>query len=415
VSQGRWHLRMMEESDAMTPRERMLAAYRNQQPDRVPVSPEIWDATSIEVDGRPWHELVGPFAREPWWKIHLRAFQYFGADAWIVAEPSLLFPKGCEIQCDSQWIAPDTIETRTIYRTPCGELRAVSRTTPIYAGWLIEHPIKRFPEDMKAYEPIFFPDPGSFRAQGIDEIIKGVGEEGLVTASVGELFTSALASLREGGYSQLLNDLLDHPDYCRELRNRFISHQAALAEAICKQTEAQALFINSGYAAPPITSPAFYREWDLPALAAVGEVARRCGVSLHLHQHGRVGVLMEDLIGAGVSIVCPLLPPPQGDVKDLAEVKRRFGSRIALKGNIDPFGVLLQGTPEQVEEEVKACIAAGAAGGGFVLGTADSTLPGTPFDNLRAFVAAGRKYGDYESGDTRIFPQDKRPSGMICQ
>jgi len=44
----------------------MLAAYRGEQPDCVPVSPEIWNATSIEVSGRPFYELVGPFAEVPW-------------------------------------------------------------------------------------------------------------------------------------------------------------------------------------------------------------------------------------------------------------------------------------------------------------------------------------------------------------
>ena len=33
----------------MTPRERMLIAYQNKLPDRVPVSPEIWDAVALAV------------------------------------------------------------------------------------------------------------------------------------------------------------------------------------------------------------------------------------------------------------------------------------------------------------------------------------------------------------------------------
>ncbi len=379
----------------MTRRERMLAAYRNRQPDSVPVSPEIWDATAIEVAGRPFHELVGPFAETPWWKTHLQAFEYFEADAWILAAASPRLSRGCEVRSESRWIAPDTIETESWYRTPSGELHAVARTTPTYAGWLIEHPIKRFPEGLCAYEPMLFPDPGSFNPEEVNEIVDGVGDKGLVTVSLGEHFISALASLREGGLVQALHDLLDHRDYCRELRERYAQHLAAHARAICERTRAQALFVNSGYSGPPMVSPAFFREWDLPPLAAVGEVAREYGLPLHLHQHGHVGVLIEDLIGAGVSIVCPLLPPPQGDVADLADLKRRCGGRIALKGNVDPFGALLRGTPDQVEAEVKACIAAGAPGGGFILGTADSVVAGTPFANLRAFVAAGRRCGAY--------------------
>jgi uroporphyrinogen decarboxylase len=104
---------------------------------------------------------------------------------------------------------------------------------------------------------------------------------------------------------------------------------------------------------------------------------------------------MEDIIAAGVNIVCPLLASPQGDVDDLRAFKQRFGGRIALKGNVDPFSVLLHGTPSDVERAVIQCLNDAAPNGGYILGTADSTLPGTPFENIFAFVEAGRKYGKY--------------------
>ena len=167
------------------------------------------------------------------------------------------------------------------------------------------------------------------------------------------------------------------------------------ARLILAQTCAEALFVNSNYAGPPIVSPRLYREWDLPVLERVAQVCREFDAPLHLHQHGHVVVLMEDLIRAGVSIVCPLLAPPQGDVADLAEVKRCFGGRIALKGNVDPLGVLLYGTPEDVAREVRACLDAAAAGGGYILGTADSTVIGTPMANIQALVDAGKQYGAY--------------------
>ena len=53
----------------------------------------------------------------------------------------------------------------------------------------------------------------------------------------------------------------------------------------------------------PIVSPAIYREWDKPVLAAVSAVCHRHGVPLHLHQHGWTVVLLGDLIEAGVDIV----------------------------------------------------------------------------------------------------------------
>lgn len=297
----------------------------------------------------------------------------------------------------SRFLDPEEIETEIEYRTPKGRLRAVARTTPVYAGWLIEHPVKDFARDMPAYEAYYFDDPRASDLSGICEALAGVGEAGLVTPGVGELFTSFLGSAREGGMVATLYDLQDHPDYCRHLRGRYLEHMAEVTRHVLQNTATQAIFVNSGYSGPPIVSPRLYREWDRPVLAAVSQVCREFGVPLHLHQHGHVRVLLEDLIEVGVSIVCPLLPPPQGDVEDLGELKRAAAGRIALKGNVDPVEVLLQGTPEQVERAVADCIRDAAPGGGFVLGTADSTVVGTPLENIAAFVEAGHKYGSYSA------------------
>lgn len=380
----------------MPPRERMLAAYRNEQPDRVPVSPEIWDATAIELSGRPFHELVGPFAQIPWWQTHLKAFEYFGCDAWIIAGAG---PCRKEMSVSSsRFLDDETIETKIEYRTSFGKLHATARTTRDYAGWLVEHPVKEFAADMPAYEECFFRDPQTSDLSEIRNVLEGVGEKGLVTPYVGELFTSFLGSVREGGMVAAIYDLMDHEKYCERLQEKYVEHLVRLSEHILQNTNTQAIFLNSNYSGPPIISPALYRRWDKPVLKAVAGVCKRRGVPLHLHQHGYLLAVIDDIVDAGVSIVCPLLPPPQGDVDDLAAVKRRYGDRIALKGNVDPFEILLKGTPSDVEREVQRCIMAAAKGGGFILGTADSTIKGTPFENIHAFVEAGRRYGKYPAG-----------------
>lgn len=379
----------------MTPRQRMLAAYRGQQPDCVPVSPEIWDATAIEVSGRPWHELVGPFATVPWWQTHLAAFEHFGCDAWIVPGIGESLPQREMRAACSRFLDENTIETEVTYRTRKGQLHARTRTTASYADWGMEHPVKSFPADMESYGEYFFADPAVRDLTEIEEAITGVGENGLVTPYIGGPFTNFLGSVREGGMTQALCDLFDHPDHCRQLQQRYVEHMASLAQLVLDRTEAAALFIESGYSGPPIVSPAIYREWDVPVLAAVAGVCHEHDVPLHLHQHGHTLAVIDDIISAGVSVVCPLLPPPQGDIADLAQVKADYGSQIALKGNVDPIEVLLRGTPEDVATAVRECIHAAAEGGGYILGTADSTIAGTPFENIQAFVDAGRRHGRY--------------------
>jgi len=385
----------------MTPRARMLTAYRGGQADAVPVSPELWDATAIAVNGAPFYQLMGPFAERPWWKTHLECFEYFRADAWIVPALGSTERQQSMRTVQSYFLDREktTVESRITYRTPRGTLHGIARTTEAYADWLLKHPVERFPQDMQSYEDYFFDDPATYDPSEIHESLAGVGETGLVTPMVGELFTSFLGAVREGGIAQTMLDLSDHPDYARRLRDRYVAHLTELARFILESTGAQAIFVNSNYSGPPIVSPALYREWDKPVLAAVAAVCHQYDVPLHLHQHGYTAILMEDLIDASVDLVCPLLAPPQGDVIDLAELKQRYGTQIALKGHVDPIAVLLHQTPREVEAEVQRCIRAAAPGGGYILGTADSTVLETPFENIHAFVEAGRRYGRYPLAD----------------
>jgi uroporphyrinogen decarboxylase len=80
---------------------------------------------------------------------------------------------------------------------------------------------------------------------------------------------------------------------------------------------------------------------------------------------------------------------------DLAEIKRRWGGRLALKGNLHTTEVMLRGTPETVASASRAAIDAAAEGGGFILATGDQCGRDTPEENIRALVETARAYGRY--------------------
>jgi len=73
----------------------------------------------------------------------------------------------------------------------------------------------------------------------------------------------------------------------------------------------------------------------------------------------------------------------------LQESRDKVGPDTILMGNIDPFGVLVHGKPEEIEDTVKEIIAS----------RADAVWPGcdiwptVPRENMEAMVAAVRKYG----------------------
>jgi len=95
---------------------------------------------------------------------------------------------------------------------------------------------------------------------------------------------------------------------------------------------------------------------------------------------------------AQVDIFETLTPPPVGDV-DLAELKRRIGDTVCLKGYGDLLWVIKHGTPEDVANMVREAVEVAAPGGGFIMGTSDSIREGTPREDVAAYFAAARKYG----------------------
>lgn len=86
-----------------------------------------------------------------------------------------------------------------------------------------------------------------------------------------------------------------------------------------------------------------------------------------------------------------LSPPPQGDLDNLAETRRRLPSSICTKGNLD-LGLLREGTPDQVADATLDILAA-TRGYRHMVGTADSVLPSTPIENIKAMVAAAKAWG----------------------
>jgi uroporphyrinogen decarboxylase len=80
---------------------------------------------------------------------------------------------------------------------------------------------------------------------------------------------------------------------------------------------------------------------------------------------------------------------------DLAEIRRHFGDRLALMGNLHTTDVMLRGTPERVIAAARGAIEAAGANGGFILSTGDQCGRDTPDQNIRALLEAVERHGRY--------------------
>jgi uroporphyrinogen decarboxylase len=138
-----------------------------------------------------------------------------------------------------------------------------------------------------------------------------------------------------------------------------------------------------------------YRRLSFPAVRRIIELATAAGIPTHVHSCGPETALVKLFAEeTSLTVIDPLEIPPMGDC-NLAELKRLYGDRIVLKGNLHTTEVMLRGTVQDVVAASKKAIDDAAHGGRFILSTGDQCGRDTPDDNIRAMVETARTYGKY--------------------
>ena len=87
-------------------------------------------------------------------------------------------------------------------------------------------------------------------------------------------------------------------------------------------------------------------------------------------------------------------PPPIGNV-ELEDAFNRIGSKMFIKGNIDPVNTLFYGTEGSIASDVEKRLQIGMKNPGFILSTACSIAPKTPPRNIMLLKELIERYGYY--------------------
>ncbi|MBI3921374.1 MAG: hypothetical protein HY318_08165 [Armatimonadetes bacterium] len=138
-----------------------------------------------------------------------------------------------------------------------------------------------------------------------------------------------------------------------------------------------------------------FRRLSLPTLQAVTRICKEAGVPSQIHccgpEHDLVRISAEE---SDLTNINPLEIPPMGDC-NLAQIKKEFGSKLSLMGNLHTTDVMLTGTTEVVERAAKQAIGDAGEGGGFILSTGDQCGRDTPDENILKLIEVARSYGKY--------------------
>jgi MtaA/CmuA family methyltransferase len=226
--------------------------------------------------------------------------------------------------------------------------------------------------------------------RSVDLIVERAGGEFSVHGEVTSPFDYYL---RLFGHDRALIGLLDEPGRAKAVLQRYTEALIRLAEELVGHG-VDAVKLSSPYAGSGFISPRFYREFVMPFEGEIARAVRRRGVPVYVHTCGAVHDRLEMMAEAGFSGIECLDPPPIGDV-ELDDAKRRVGGEVFIKGNIDPVHVLLKGSADAVEKDVRSRIEVGKPGGMYILSTACSIAPRTPPQNVRLLAEIAADAGRY--------------------
>jgi uroporphyrinogen decarboxylase len=358
----------------MRPKDRFLSALKRQPVDRVPLYDFLFQ--------RPlFQELIG---RTP--------DAYNARDAMDLTVAMGLDGVWIPYGCHSGWSAEKI--TERIYKDEWGTTFQKDD-----AAWPIDAPIA-FPlktrEDLRHYAP---PDP---LAEG------RLGEINTAVAMNGELGEKAVAILGgvNGpltvtwfllGYENLCLSLYDDPGFLEELVELAVDFDVKAINRMARAgVDAMILADDYGASAQGLLRPQQFKAIYKPGLKKIIDGIKANTLPVFLHCCGRVYDYLDDLVEIGIEAYHPV---QRTAGMDLATVKKQYGDRICLVGNIDSSRTLPFGTPEQIAAETREALRIAAPGYGYILGSDHSLHDGIPVKNIQLMFDVARKYGVYAGRD----------------
>ena len=124
----------------------------------------------------------------------------------------------------------------------------------------------------------------------------------------------------------------------------------------------------------PFFSPEQFAEFIVPDLKRVIAGYHELGYYAVKHTDGNILPILDQLVDCGPDALHSL--DPQAGV-DLADVKRRYGNRVALCGNVN-CGLLQTGTEEECAADTRRALRQGMEGWGYIFCTSNCAYTGLP-------------------------------------
>lgn len=341
----------------MNHRERMLAAIRHEEPDRIPI-----DAIGVENA-----DAVGRLLKIPTESVSDR----LGIDGRCVAAyrytGDLPVRQGKTL---SPWGTEDGDDYGTAHFYPLAQASTVTEVD--HYGW---------------------PDGGKFNFDELAPSLQNWTGEYALRGPYwisGPLFCTTCNLM---GMEEAMAKMLVEPaafEACVEQVFRFsIEYVEHFVATVGPKLDI--LYLADDFASQRglLMDPLLWRKFLKPRYAKLFDIGKKMGIPVWFHSCGDITAVLPDLIEIGMdvweTVQLHALPVTPG------KLKQHYGRDIAFFGAVNTQSLPFK-TPEAVAEEVRRCIDALGRGGGYICGPDHHIKPDVPAANTVALFDAAREY-----------------------
>lgn len=374
----------------LTSRERLLKCIRHQPIDRVPVAVAdpigSWHEDSWELRQESYRKLIGV--------IRERCDIMYALGVEYKQTPIERDEAGNKLEI-REWDEVNSHYTGHTYHSKDKNLTALYRVDEgVNTTWTLKHLLEEI-TDIDSYLSIPYDPPEIDMARFFREKER-LGDRGVMVLCLSDPICVA-ASLFE------MSTFLVHAITERERIKYFLDaiHERQMFElrSILKHDVKDDILYLHGpeYATPPYLPPDYFYDYVTCYLIESCRAIKEAGAIPAIHCHGKVANALKHFAMTDAEVLDPLEPPPDGDI-ELADVKRLYGNKFCLCGNIE-LKEIETADRNRIDFLVKSSMDAAKEGSGYILTPCatpiTAPLPQKTEENYIQMIESGLKYGAY--------------------
>ncbi|MCX5642548.1 MAG: hypothetical protein NTY10_04885 [Candidatus Omnitrophica bacterium] len=377
----------------MTSKERLLAAMRREEVDKIPLAPRMTNVT------------LRYYRSTDLWAYQKFKKEYFDCDPTVVYELPVINPFAACIEpldyLNDVDIAleytdkKDHFLIKRTFRTPAGTISEkviLPKPGTIHYGanpnpHRVEHLVKS-PEDLDKIRYLF-PKLDGLNFSKYHHAVEEMGLDGLTQIYLpGPMDTMGGEACST---EQMMVDYYERPEFFDAILKIFAEYSVGLVKTALENGVRDFFLVYFYTSLSAGWSPKIITEKFYPIIKKQTEMIHSGGGLVDYYDDGRLMDSVDIFVKAGVDVIETCSPAPVGDFR-LPEAKERWGNNVTFKGLIDMINVIALGTPADIDKHVQDIVTQNGDKRGMILGTMDGIRPETSDENIAAYFSAANKY-----------------------